>query len=214
MKTALVIGATGLTGNILLNLLLNNHEYNKVIAYTRRPLGITHPKLVEQLVNFDELKTSVQVDEVFCCLGTTIKNAGSQAAFEKVDYAYPLKIAELQQQAGSSKFLLISAIGANEYSRIFYSRVKGKLENKLQNLGYTSVYIFRPSFIAGNRQEKRVGEKIGLLVMSVINPLLIGPLKKYQSVTALAIAKAMMHFASLAHAGNHIIPSDEIKKFE
>jgi len=214
MKTALLVGATGLTGNLLLQLLLDNNDYQKVIVYTRRILQITHPKLEQRVIDFNTLDTAVEADDVFCCLGTTIKQAGSKPAFEKVDYAYPLKVAKLQLQAGSKQLMVISAMGAAETSSIFYSRVKGKLENDLQQLGYESLYIFRPSFITGKRKEKRTGEYFGLIFMSIINPLLIGPLKKYKSVSALAIAKAMMHFASLNEAGNHILLSDEIKKFE
>ncbi len=213
MKTALLVGATGLTGNLLLQLLLNNDAYEKVVVYTRRPLGIQHAKLEEKLVDFDTLDTSIAANDVYCCLGTTIKQAGSKAAFEKVDYEYPLNLAKLQQKA-STKFLVISAMGASATSVIFYNRVKGKLENALQQLQYTSLYIFRPSFITGNRKEKRTGEYIGLVFMSVINPLLFGPLKKYRSVSALAIAKAMMHFASLSEPSNKVILSDEIQKFE
>ncbi len=214
MKTALLLGATGLTGNLLLDLLLNNNDYQKVVVYTRRIIEKSHPKLEQRVIDFNLLDTTVQADDVFCCLGTTIKQAGSKPAFEKVDFEYSLKIARLQKEAGSKQFLLISAMGADAKSMIFYSRVKGKLENELQQLGYDSLYIFRPSFITGDRKEKRTGEYIGLVFMSIINPLLIGPLKKYKAVSALAIAKAMMHFASLKEGGNQIILSDEIKKFE
>lgn len=214
MKTALLVGATGLTGNLLLDLLLNNKDYQKVIVYTRRTLGINHSKLEEKIIDFDKLNETVQADDVYCCLGTTIKQAGSKPAFEKVDYEYPLKIAKLQKQASSKKFMLISAMGADASSIIFYSKIKGKLENELKQLGYESLSIFRPSFITGDRKEKRTGEKIGLVFMKLINPLLIGPLKKYKAVSALAIAKAMIHFASLNQVSNQIILSDEIKKFE
>lgn len=213
MKTALLLGATGLTGNLLLHLLLNNSSYEKVIVYTRRSLNIEHEKLEEQIINFDTIEDAVAANDVFCCLGTTIKQAGSKAAFERVDYEYPLKIAKLQQQV-SNKFLVVSAMGASVNSSIFYSKVKGKLENELQQLGYKSICIFRPSFIVGERKEKRTGEKIGLLFMRFINPILIGGLKKYKAVTALAIAKALLHVALQNEAGNKIILSDEIKKFE
>ncbi|MBC7588877.1 MAG: oxidoreductase, partial [Chitinophagaceae bacterium] len=196
MKTALLVGATGLTGNLLLQLLLANNDYEKVTVYTRRTLGINHAKLEEKIIDFDTLNEAVQAEDVFCCLGTTIKKAGSKPAFEKVDYEYPLRIAKLQQQVGSKNFLVISAMGADASSMIFYSRVKGKLENELQQLGYRSLYILRPSLIVGDRKEKRTGEKIGMILSAIINPILIGPLKKYKSVSAMAIAKAMMHFAS------------------
>lgn len=214
MKTALLVGATGLTGNLLLDLLLDNNDYQKVVVYTRRTISKSHPKLEQRIIDFNLLDTAVPAEDVFCCLGTTIKQAGSKPAFEKVDHDYPLKIAKLQLQAGSRQFLTISAMGADEKSMIFYSRIKGKLENELKQLGYESLYIFRPSFITGNRKEKRTGEYIGLIFMSIINPIMIGPLKKYKAVAALAIAKAMVHFASLNQTGNHTILSDEIKKFE
>ncbi len=105
-------------------------------------------------------------------------------------------------------------MGASATSSIFYSRVKGKLENELQQLAYKSLYIYRPSFIVGDRKEKRTGEIFGLIFLKLINPLLLGPLKKYRSVSALAIAKAMMHFASLNETGSKVILSDEIKNFE
>ncbi len=214
MKTALIIGASGLTGNLLLHELLQSEEYKTVIAYVRNPLNIQHLKLVQQIVNFDTLNNGITAHDVFCCLGTTIKKAGSKAAFEKVDYEYPLKIAELQFKAGSNSFFLISAMGASLQSSFYYSKVKGKLERDVVHIGYNSLYIFRPSLIVGNRTEKRAGEKFAIGLMQFLNPLLFGPFKKFQSVQAAAIAKSMLHFAKNAAKGNHTILSDEIKTFE
>ncbi|MEI2710249.1 MAG: hypothetical protein V9E96_14740 [Chitinophagaceae bacterium] len=135
-------------------------------------------------------------------------------AFEKVDYEYPLKIAELQFKAGSNSFFLISAMGASLQSSFYYSKVKGKLEKDVLHIGYNSLYIFRPSLIVGNRTEKRAGEKFAIGLMQFLNPLLFGPFKKFQSVQAAAIAKCMLHFANNAAKGNHTILSDEIKTFE
>ena len=214
MKTALLLGASGLTGGLLLQQLLQDDYYKKVIVYTRKSLNIQHQKLQEMIIDFDTIDTAVEANDIFCCLGTTIKKAGSKTAFEKVDFDYPLKIAQLQKNAGSEKFLVITAMGASANSSIFYSMVKGKLEKQLQLLQFSSLYIFRPSLIIGNRKEKRIGERIALILSTIINPLLMGSLAKYKSVTAVAIAKAMIFSAKKNKPENQIILSDEIKKFE
>lgn len=213
-KTALILGASGLTGQHLLDLLLNDPLYAQITIYVRKPLHISHPKLVQQIVDFDKLDTAVEATDVFCCLGTTIKKAGSQDAFKQVDLIYPQKIASLQLAAGSQKFLVISAVGADASSSIFYSKTKGQLEKALTALGYSSLYIFRPSLITGDRAERRVGEKIAISLAKIISPLLVGPFKKYQSVSASSIAKAMQNAAHHYTEGVHYISSDEIKKFE
>ncbi|MBW0178772.1 NAD(P)H-binding protein [Sediminibacterium sp.] len=213
-RTALILGASGLTGQVLAQLLLADDLYSLVTIYVRKQIAISHPRLQQQIVNYERLDTAVQADDVFCCLGTTIKKAGSQLAFRQVDLVYPQKVAELQRAAGSSRFLLISAVGANEQSSIFYSRIKGEVEKAIQVLGYSCTCIFRPSLIMGERSERRVGEKIAMLLTKIIGPLLIGPLKKYQPVLALSIAKAMQKAAHQFEDGIHFISSDEIKKFE
>ena len=214
MKTALLLGASGLTGSLLLQQLLQDDYYKKVIVYARKSLNIQHQKLQEMIIDFDTIDTAVEANDIFCCLGTTIKKAGSKTAFEKVDFDYPLKIAQLQKNAGSKKFLVITAMGASANSSIFYSMVKGKLEKQLQLLQFCNLYIFRPSLIIGNRKEKRIGERIALILSTIINPLLMGSLAKYKSVTAVAIAKAMVFSAKENKPENQIILSDEIKKFE
>lgn len=213
-KTALILGASGLTGQHLLELLLNDPLYTQITIYVRKPVHISHPKLVQQIVDFEKLDTAVEATDVFCCLGTTIKKAGSQDAFKQVDLVYPQKLAALQLSAGSQKFLVISAVGADKNSSIFYSRTKGQLEEALTALGYPCLCIFRPSFIMGDRAERRVGEKIGIFIAKLISPLLIGPLKKYKPVSALALAASMQHAAHHHTEGLHHISSDEIKKFE
>ncbi len=213
-KTALILGASGLTGRHLLELLLDDSLYAQITIYVRKPVHISHPKLVQRLVDFEKLDTAVEATDLFCCLGTTIKKAGSQDAFKQVDLIYPQKIAELQLAAGSQKFLVISAVGADKNSSIFYSRTKGQLEEALTALGYPCLCIFRPSFIMGDRTEKRVGEKIGIFIAKLINPILIGPLKKYKPVSALALAKSMQYEAHHFLNGTHIISSDKIKSFE
>jgi uncharacterized protein YbjT (DUF2867 family) len=214
-KTALIAGASGLTGGYLLNLLLESPEYSSVIAYVRKNSGLTHPKLREIVVDWETLQEPVAAEDVFCCLGTTIKKAGSQEAFRRVDYDYPLQLAQLQFRGGSQQFLLVSAMGADAKSSIFYSRVKGELENILQSIGYKSLHIFRPSFIAGPRKESRPGEKIGLAIFSILSPLFIGPLKKYAPIQAEHIARAMLRTAQKNEPGTRVYDSavtDELGK--
>lgn len=213
-KSALLLGATGLTGSHLLNMLLDSKQYHSVIIYIRKPVNIHHPKLEERLIDYDTWQEAVKADDVFCCLGTTIKKAKTREAFKKVDLEYPVKIAQLQYKAGSKKFLAVSAMGADSHSAIFYSQVKGEMETLLQQIGYGSLFIFRPSFITGDRKEKRAGESIGIGLSKLISPLLIGPLRKYKPVSAYAIAKAMLHGAQTETRGTQILLSDEIKKFE
>lgn len=213
-RTALIVGASGLTGQVLLQLLLADSLYSTVTIYVRKQVALHHPKLQQQIVNYEKLETAVQADDVFCCLGTTIKKAGSQQAFRQVDLVYPQKVAELQRNAGSKRFLLISAVGADEQSSIFYSRTKGQVEKAVSVLDYPCTCIFRPSLIMGERAERRVGEKIAIFLAKIIGPILVGPLKKYQPVSALGIAKAMQHAAHQFEDGIHFISSDEIKQFE
>jgi len=184
-KSALLAGASGLVGNELLTVLLSAGEYSKVIVLVRKPLGILNPKLEEKVINFEELaqhKNSFKVNDVFCCLGTTIKKAKSQEAFKKVDVDYPLEMARLAQEMQSERFLIISAMGANPDSSIFYSRMKGLVEQKLKESDIKSVHIFRPSLLLGNRKEFRFGEVVSSFFMKGLSFLFFGSLKKYAPI--------------------------------
>jgi len=213
-RTALIIGASGLTGGLLIHQLLANDHYSSVTIYVRKSLQINHSKLIEVIIDFETINSAVIADDVFCCLGTTIKIAKTKEAFEKVDLHYPIKIAQLQKNAGSKQFLVVSAMGANASSSIFYSKTKGLMEAGLQKIGFDSLYILRPSFIDGERKEKRLGEKIGLILFSIIEPLLVGPLRNYTSVKARAIAACMVFKAIENNKGTFTILSGEIKKWE
>lgn len=213
-RTALVLGASGLTGQNLLNLLLDDPMYTRITIYVRKLLASDHPKLEQHIVNYDGLDQAIDAEDVFCCLGTTIKKAGNQQAFRLVDLVYPQRVAELQLNAGSKRFLVISAVGADANSSIFYSRTKGQMEKALITLGYKCLCIFRPSFILGERSEKRTAEKIGMGISKLISPLLVGPLKKYQAVTALGLAKSMQDSAHRFSEGVHIISSNESNDFD
>ncbi|MGN7476966.1 oxidoreductase [Solibacillus silvestris] len=193
MRSALVVGATGLVGFALVKLLCDSDEYAAVNVISRRPLDFSHPKLVVKLREFDEIADDdiEFAHEVFCCLGTTMKKAGSRQQFEKVDFEYPLTIAALAKNRGIGHFIVISAMGANEKSLAYYSRVKGKLEAELIQMDFPQLSIVRPSLITGERNEFRFGETVGAKALKAINPLLIGPMKKARSIPAQQIAMAM-----------------------
>lgn len=193
MRSALVVGATGLVGSSLVKLLCESEEYAAVNVLSRRPLDFTHPKLVVKLCEFDQIadKDIEFAHEVFCCLGTTMKKAGSKQQFEKVDFEYPLTIAAIAKNRGVGHFIVISAMGANEKALAYYSQVKGKLEAELIKMDFPRLSIVRPSLITGDRQEFRLGETIGDKVLKVLNPILVGPLKKMHSIRATQIALAM-----------------------
>lgn len=213
MKTALIVGATGLVGKNCLYQLLETKEYSRVIALVRKPLAIKHHQLEQVIVDFDQLqhyKDKMTADDVFCCLGTTIGVAGSQENFRKVDFDYPLQVAEICLKNGAQQFLLVSAMGANAASSIFYNKVKGEIENAIDKLNYSSLQIFQPSLLLGNRKEVRVGELIGKVVMKGLGFLFIGPLKKYKAIEAETVAKAMVKAALQANKGKRVFQSDEI----
>lgn len=193
MRSALVVGATGLVGTALVKLLCESDEYAAVNVLSRRPLDFYHPKLDVRLCEFDQIAECdfEFAHEVFCCLGTTMKKAGSKEQFEKVDFEYPLTVAALAKNKGVGHFIVISAMGANEKAFAYYSRVKGNLERELINMDFPKLSIVRPSLITGNRPEFRLGETVGEKVLKVLNPLLVGPMKKLRSIPAKQIAKAM-----------------------
>ncbi|MGE7600546.1 oxidoreductase [Lysinibacillus fusiformis] len=197
MRAAIVVGATGLAGSSLVEQLCENDEYVSVTVIVRRTPTFKHPKLEVKIRDFDRLEEQdiAFAHELYCCLGTTIKKAGSRKAFEKVDFEYPLAIASLAKKRGIPHFLVITAMGANESSPFYYNRVKGKLEHDLMELGLQQLSIIRPSLLVGERNEFRLGEKVGEKVLKLAKPLLIGPLKRFRAIEASQVAKAMMIIA-------------------
>lgn len=196
-KSALVIGATGLTGSHLVKWLCESREYTVVHVISRNKLTFEHPKLEMKIKEFHTIEES-DIDvahDFFCCLGTTIKTAGSKEAFEQVDLTYPVQMASMAKKRGFVHFLVISAMGANSNSNIYYNRVKGEMEQQLIDLKLPRLSIFRPSLLTGERKEFRLGERIGEGVMQVLNPLMVGPLQKYRSIEAKQVAFAMMQKA-------------------
>ncbi|MBC7387619.1 MAG: NAD(P)H-binding protein [Opitutaceae bacterium] len=198
MKTAVIAGSTGLVGKQLMYKLLECKDYQKIIALVRTPLQIKHPKLVQLTVDYDKLdqyKDQMQGDDYFCCLGTTMKKAGSKVAFYKVDYTYAFEFAKIASENVASKFLLISAIGADSSSSVYYSKVKGELEEAIKKLKIPEIHIFQPSILVGNRLEFRFGEIIGIGVAKAISPLLISGLRKYKPMDVTKLAQAMLNVA-------------------
>ncbi len=212
-KSALLAGASGLVGSELLQLLLNSREYCRITAIVRRPLGITHNKLHQVVVDFDRLDSYRQefaVEDVFCCLGTTIKQARSQEAFKHVDVDYPLEIARLALGSQAKKFLIVSSMGANAKSLVFYSRMKGVMEEELKQLGFPALHIFRPSLLMGERREPRFGENVAAHIAKAIPILFSGPLKKYRPIEAKQVATAMYAAAQSTNNGTFTYSSDQI----
>jgi uncharacterized protein YbjT (DUF2867 family) len=196
-KRVLVAGASGLIGGYCLHRLLAHPAYSRVIVWSRRALPLAHEKLSIELVDFDDISGSGErFDEVFCCLGTTIRTAGSKQAFRRVDYDYPLALARLAKAAGAKTFLMVSALGANPDSPVFYNRVKGEVEREVAAIGLPRAIYFRPSLLLGPRQESRPGEKVGIVVGNLIAPLLTGRLARYRPIHADAVAAAMVHAAN------------------
>jgi len=196
-RTALIAGASGLTGSHLVHYLCENELYEKVIIIVRKALSYSHPKLVIKIKNLDQVKEKdfEGVDDFFCCLGTTMKKAGSKEAFEQVDLIAPVQMGKYAVSQGVKHMLVITAMGANRHSKVYYNRVKGMMEEKVSDFPLPYVSIFRPSLLVGHRQEFRLGERVGELAMKVLKPAFIGPLKKYRAIEAKQVAYAMMQKA-------------------
>jgi uncharacterized protein YbjT (DUF2867 family) len=195
MKKALIIGSTGLVGSHCLELLLHDEQYSQVVALTRSKLSISHPKLINEVVDFDNPSTwekFTNTDVLFSAMGTTIAKAGSQAQFRKVDFEYPLAIATKCKENGAKTHVLVSALGANSLSSIFYNKVKGELENAINSLEFQNNIIVRPSLLLGERKENRLGEKLAQKAFDLFGNLMVGPLARYKGVPASKVAKAMI----------------------
>lgn len=214
MKTAIIAGASGLVGTALVNQLIDSNDYAKIHLLVRNPLNISSEKIIEHIVDFENL-TPLKINEpiyhAFCLLGTTIKKAKTKENFRKVDFDFVLSFANKAQELKVDKFLFVSSLGANAKSSIFYNRVKGEIENALQEIEFPHLFIFRPSLLMGMRKEKRAGEKTAITVYKVINPLFIGGLKKYKGIAAAQVARGMLQTALQNVSPFEIIESDKIQ---
>ena len=215
-RSALLLGATGLVGGHVLELLLDDPATRRVVVLARRPSGRAHPKLEERIGPLEGMEAHAAdfaADAVFCCLGTTIRAAGSREAFRRVDHGYPVAAARLAAARGAGAFLLVSAAGADARSRIFYNQVKGEAERDVAASGVPRVVILRPSLLLGHRDENRPGEAIAQKLLPRLSPLLVGPLRRYRAIDARAVARAMVRLGAGAGApGVRIVESDEIQE--
>jgi uncharacterized protein YbjT (DUF2867 family) len=210
-KTALVLGATGLIGDLLTHRLIDSPVYEKVKVLVRKSLTWQHPRLQEVQFDFDHPNGLLtQADDIFCCLGTTMRKAGSKAAFRKVDYQYPMDIARLGLANGASQFSIVTAMGADVKSAFFYNQVKGEVERDLTTLNYPTLLIFRPSLLLGNRSESRFGERLAEGAMRLFNPLIP---TKYKGVDAAKVTNAMLQTAQDNLRGKHVFESDKLQDY-
>ena len=193
MTTSIIAGSTGLIGGNVIKVLSNKKQ--SAIALTRRSIPNLPPNITEMIIDFDAFEKNGSLpscNNVFICLGTTIKTAGSKENFRKVDIDYCLSIARKAKESGAETLSLISSIGANSSSKNFYLRTKGELEESIQSLGFSTVNIFRPSFLVGDRSEKRLAEKIAIKLAKIMDLFLIGTASKYRSVKAESLARTMV----------------------
>ena len=210
-RIALLCGATGLVGSHCLELLLTDPFYSRVVVLTRRSLGpvVSNPKLDQRIVDFDRLEDfmgRLKVDHVFGALGTTIAKAGSQEQFRRVDFDYPLAIARAALERGATHLSLVSSLGADPESRVFYLKVKGELEAAISGLGYRGVTFLRPSLLLGERKEPRLAEQFYEILLRAAP-------KRYRGVQAATVAHAMVESAKLKRSGCEILESPAIAAF-
>lgn len=213
MKTALVAGSTGLIGSQLLQLLLTDTYYDVVKAISRKPLEISHPRLENIVLDFDRLteyRDKLKADDVFCCLGTTIKKVKTKEKFRKVDFDYPVELAKLTRTNGTEQYLLVSALGADKNSKIFYNQVKGEVEEAISKIGFTTFHIFRPSLLMGDRSESRSGEEAGKVFFKYLGFLVP---RKYKGIDSVKVARAMQRLAAKPQQGIYIHESEDLQNY-
>jgi len=214
-KTALIFGSTGLVGTALLDVLKMSDEFRCIKVFVRKKSNILHLKVQEIEVDFDDLSSiasDITGDVVFICLGTTMAKAGSKEAFYKVDYTYCYEAAKLSAKNRVGQVILISSMGADPSSMVYYSKVKGEIERDISQIAFTSVNIVRPSLLLGDRKENRLGEKIFTFLNKYLNFLFVGPLKKYRPIQAKDVAKAMFFISEKNQQGIHIFESEQLRK--
>lgn len=212
-KTALLAGATGLIGSALLPLLLASDRYAKVIVVGRRPVSISHAKLTQVITDLEQLEAErlrLIADDVYCCLGTTIRQAGSREAFYQVDFLYVVQLAALTAANFAAQFLVVSSLGADVESRFYYSRVKGEMEEAVRQTPFRAIHIFRPSLLLGERPAPRLGERLSAAVLTLARPLLRGSWAKYRPIAATTVAQAMLRAAEDDGGGLRIHSSETL----
>lgn len=214
-KTAIILGATGLTGEILLHKLIKDDRYDTIKLFSRSRIEGLPNKVIQfigDLLALEDFKKDFTADEIYCCIGTTLKKTPNKSVYKQIDFGIPTTAARLSKENNISTFLVISAMGANKKSNVFYNKTKGEMEQGILQQNIKNTFILRPSLIGGKRKERRILEKIGLLVFKIIQPLFIGNLKKYRIIDAESIAQAMLNLANNKSNTAVIITSNDIEK--
>ena len=214
-KTAIILGATGLTGNLLLHKLINDDRYNTIKLFSRTKIdGL--PSKVKQFIGkqlqLEDFKADFTADDVFCCIGTTAKKTPDKNLYKQIDYGIPVAASKLSKENNIPTFLVISAMGANINSKVFYNKTKGEMEQAVLQQHIKNTFVLRPSLIGGQRKESRLLEKIGLVVFKIVQPLFIGKLKKYKIIHADKIAQAMLNLANNYSTNERVITSEKIEE--
>ena len=214
MKTALVFGSSGLVGQQLVQQLIHNNDYQKIKLFVRKNPNLQNPKIEIINTNFDNIEISspeIKGDDCFLCIGTTKKNSPDKTEYQRVELDLPKKIANLAKHNKIQSFIFISSGYANSKSSGDYLRFKGLVEEELISLNFNNLGILRPSFLLGNRKEKRIGEKMGIIIFQLLSPLMIGPLKRMKPIHVKTVAGAMIKIAQ-SELNQTICESDEIVK--
>lgn len=222
MKTAVVIGATGLIGQILVNKLAQDRTWSQILAITRKPTTWTNPKIRTLVFDFNQWESlDLQIQSFggrtdlnfFCCLGTTISVAGSEGAFKKIDHEAVVNFAKVASRCSAENLFVVSALGADVSSTVFYNRTKGEMERDVQAVPLKAVYFLRPSLLLGDRGQFRLFERLAILSAPIYTPLLLGSLKKYRPVKASSVANAMLNIASKKTTAPKFIENESIENF-
>lgn len=213
-KTAIILGASGLTGQELLRKLIIDERYQTIKLFSRKKTENTSSKVIEivgNLLTLENFKEDFNADEVFVCIGTTAKKTPDKIMYKNIDFGIPASASKLAKENHIPTFIVVSAMGANAKSSVFYNKTKGEMEQAVLSEKIKHTYILRPSIIDGNRNENRPMEKIGIAIFKLLQPLMVGKLKKYRLIEAETIAKAMMHLAN-EKPEIQIIESDKIQE--
>jgi uncharacterized protein YbjT (DUF2867 family) len=213
-RTAVVLGASGLVGGFCLRALVDDPDYTRVLTFGRRelPAQMTRAKVTQRVADLGALRAEDfrGAQDVFSALGTTIRKAGSQAAFRQVDFELPLRAAQEASKAGAEQFVVVSSVGADPASKNFYLRTKGELERELAKLPFRALHILRPSLLIGKRQEFRLGESIAIAIAPLLDVLTVAALRRYHSIRAEIVGKAMLAAARQGTSGARVYEFDEI----
>lgn len=209
-RTALLVGATGLVGRHCLDRLLADPGYTRVTVLARREVARDHERLDARVVDFDRLADLPPVDDVYCCLGTTIRAAGSREVYYRVDHDYPVAVARLARAQGAGRMALVSSIGASPTAHNYYLRMKGDVERDVAEVGYECLEVFRPSMLLGRREQRRRREAVAMGLTRAVTPLLAGRLRAYRPVEADRVAAAMLAALHRGEPGTHVRTFDDI----